>query len=61
MINGEGVSFSQKSLSTAVASSALRRIGQPSEVAEMVVWLSSDATSFVTGAHFLVDGGYTAA
>jgi NAD(P)-dependent dehydrogenase (short-subunit alcohol dehydrogenase family) len=36
------------------------RIGQPSEVAELVHWLSSDAASFVTGAYYAVDGGYLA-
>jgi NAD(P)-dependent dehydrogenase (short-subunit alcohol dehydrogenase family) len=35
------------------------RIGQPSEVAEAVAWLLSDAASFITGACIMVDGGYT--
>jgi NAD(P)-dependent dehydrogenase (short-subunit alcohol dehydrogenase family) len=39
---------------------ALRRLGQPEEVAAMVSWLCSDESSFVSGAHFPVDGGYTA-
>jgi NAD(P)-dependent dehydrogenase (short-subunit alcohol dehydrogenase family) len=35
------------------------RIGKPEEVAEAVIWLSSDKSSFVTGQTILVDGGYT--
>jgi NAD(P)-dependent dehydrogenase (short-subunit alcohol dehydrogenase family) len=36
------------------------RLGQPDEVAETVVWLCSDAASFVTGHTMTVDGGYVA-
>lgn len=36
------------------------RLGQPSEVAELVVWLASDKASFVTGSYYAVDGGYLA-
>lgn len=35
------------------------RIGTPEEVAEAVVWLCSDAASFVVGQNLPVDGGYT--
>jgi NAD(P)-dependent dehydrogenase (short-subunit alcohol dehydrogenase family) len=37
-----------------------RRMGQPEEIAEMVVWLCSDRASFVTGACYNVDGGWMA-
>ncbi|MCK9402503.1 MAG: SDR family oxidoreductase [Chitinophagaceae bacterium] len=36
------------------------RMGNPEEVAEAVVWLCSDAASFVTGIAMPVDGGFTA-
>jgi NAD(P)-dependent dehydrogenase (short-subunit alcohol dehydrogenase family) len=35
------------------------RLGEPGDVAQMVVWLCSDAASFVTGGAFTVDGGLT--
>jgi len=36
------------------------RLGKPEEVAELVIWLSSDKASFVTGSYYPVDGGYLA-
>jgi NAD(P)-dependent dehydrogenase (short-subunit alcohol dehydrogenase family) len=38
----------------------LGRLGQPEEVAEAVVWLCSDAASFMTGHAMSVDGGMSA-
>jgi NAD(P)-dependent dehydrogenase (short-subunit alcohol dehydrogenase family) len=38
----------------------LRRMGQPEEVAEAVVWLASDASSFVVGHVLCTDGGFMA-
>lgn len=37
-----------------------KRLGKPEEVANCVLFLASDESSFVTGANLLVDGGYTA-
>jgi len=36
------------------------RLGESKEVAELVLWLSSSKSSFVTGAYFPIDGGYLA-
>lgn len=38
----------------------LSRIGEPREVAYAILFLASDEASFITGAHLMVDGGYTA-
>ena len=43
-----------------IAPQAMNRLGEPSEVAESVVWLLSDRSSFVTGIALSVDAGATA-
>jgi len=40
-----------------VQSTPLRRMGAPSEIAEAVLFIASDAASFATGADFTIDGG----
>jgi 3alpha(or 20beta)-hydroxysteroid dehydrogenase len=38
----------------------LKRVSQPEEVSQLVVFLASDESSYSTGAEFVVDGGITA-
>ena len=37
----------------------LGRFGEPSELADLVLWLSSDKSSFVMGSTVMIDGGWT--
>ncbi|MPN52346.1 Dihydroanticapsin 7-dehydrogenase [bioreactor metagenome] len=37
----------------------LKRYGKPEEVANVAVFLLSDATLWITGSSMLIDGGYT--
>jgi 3-oxoacyl-[acyl-carrier protein] reductase len=39
------------------AEAALKRVGEPKEVADTIVWLASDRASYITGQTILVDGG----
>ena len=40
--------------------STMKRLGTPQEIADLVVFLSSDKSSFTTGSYIIADGGYTA-
>ncbi|HEV7424437.1 MAG TPA: SDR family oxidoreductase [Candidatus Paceibacterota bacterium] len=42
-----------------VNTSLLGRVGKPSEIGEMLLFLSSDKASFITGQTMIVDGGYS--
>ena len=37
----------------------IQRVGEAEDVAQAVVWLCSDAASFITGQNLVIDGGYT--
>jgi 3alpha(or 20beta)-hydroxysteroid dehydrogenase len=42
-----------------VAHTPMRRIGQPDEMAKVALFLASDESSYMTGAHVVADGGAT--
>lgn len=49
-----------KDMMQAVADkSTMKRLGTPQEIAELVLFLSSDKSSFTTGSYVIADGGYT--
>ncbi|MEO8779379.1 MAG: SDR family NAD(P)-dependent oxidoreductase [Rhodanobacter sp.] len=48
-------------LSAIQAHTALKRIGEPEDVADVAVWLASDAARYITGQSILVDGGFNIA
>ena len=53
-------SLSPEALAFLEGQHAVGRLGESSEVAELVTWLVSDKASFVTGGYYPVDGGYLA-
>jgi NAD(P)-dependent dehydrogenase (short-subunit alcohol dehydrogenase family) len=56
----EGVTADPGAAQALTAAHPIGRLGQPEEVAELVIWLSSDKASFVTGNYYAADGGYLA-
>lgn len=42
-----------------IAKMPIKRLGQPSEVANAIAFLASPAASLITGANLVIDGGYT--
>ncbi|HLI45683.1 MAG TPA: SDR family NAD(P)-dependent oxidoreductase [Geobacterales bacterium] len=58
-IETPGTQVTQAQLEMIVKAIPVGRIGRPSDIANMVLFLCSDEASFITGQLFVVDGGYT--
>ena len=48
-----------KGMASFLALQPLKRFGKPEEIASVIAFLASDEASFVTGALWMADGGYT--
>lgn len=55
-----GVRDAEAATARLVGAIPMRRLANPSEIATGVAFLCSTASSFMTGAEFVIDGGYTA-
>jgi NAD(P)-dependent dehydrogenase (short-subunit alcohol dehydrogenase family) len=53
----KAVLTSEESRRRVMSRTPMQRLGEPSEVADVVAWLASDAASYVTGEIVVVDGG----
>ncbi|PIF90603.1 NAD(P)-dependent dehydrogenase (short-subunit alcohol dehydrogenase family) [Acidovorax sp. 62] len=53
----KAVLTSDEAKSKIMSRTPMKRLGEPSEIADVVAWLASDAASYVTGEIVTVDGG----
>lgn len=60
MLERAGFTTDEKLKESVIKLHPIGRLGRSHEVADAIVWLSSDEASFITGHTLLVDGGYTA-
>jgi len=55
-----GLNANSPHLKPMIEITPMKRSGRPEEIAELVLFLASDASSFITGEDFVIDGGFTA-
>jgi len=55
-----GIEENEQARDLLVSLHPMGRLGEAKEVAEAVIWLSSQKASFITGAYYPIDGGYLA-
>jgi 3-hydroxybutyrate dehydrogenase len=55
-----GVPESEVVTDILLAKNAIKRLVEPSDVAELVGWLTRDEASMITGSSYSIDGGWTA-
>lgn len=53
-------SMNKETMDAIAAKAPMNRLGTAEEIAELVVFLSSEKSSFTTGSYIIADGGYTA-
>lgn len=57
--NTKAFNVSEKQINAMIKKIPLKRVGHPQDVANLALFLASEASSFITGQNFVVDGGET--